>query len=321
MNRYVVLGAGAIGAGIGGRLAVAGADVTLIARGDHLLALQDHGLVLRSAEGTDQVDVDAVAHVKDARIGPADVVVLATKSQDTAAALAQLVAAGDRQATVVCAQNGVDNERQALRFFPNVYGMCVMMPAGRLESGVVDLGAAPVFGILDVGRYPSGSDDGVEQLAAELRSASFASLADPAIMARKYRKLLLNLGNVLDAAIRPHDDGTRELRRRAMIEAEELLAAAGIAVGSAEDDRERRQAFRYAPIPGSARQGSSSWQSIVLGRPTIETDYLNGEIVLIARQLGRRAPINEALVALGDRMVRERLPARSLGTRDLAIEG
>ena len=49
-------------------------------------------------------------------------------------------------------------QRQALRLFPNVYGVCVMFPSAHLEPGVVRANCSPVPGILDIGRFPNGID-------------------------------------------------------------------------------------------------------------------------------------------------------------------
>ena len=62
---YVVFGAGAIGAAVGGRLALSGRDVILIARGPHLEAMQAHGLRLESPDGTETVHVPAVGHPRE----------------------------------------------------------------------------------------------------------------------------------------------------------------------------------------------------------------------------------------------------------------
>jgi len=86
----VIFGAGAIGGGIGGLMASAGGDVTLIARGPHLDAMRANGLILRTPAGDRTVKVTTAADVRAAEVGPSDVVILATKSQDTPAALAAL---------------------------------------------------------------------------------------------------------------------------------------------------------------------------------------------------------------------------------------
>ena len=90
-TRYVVFGAGAIGAVVGGRLAQAGCDVTLIARGAHLEALRAHGLRIESPTGTDTVHCPAVGHPREIDWLSSPVVLLAVKSHQTLAALAELV--------------------------------------------------------------------------------------------------------------------------------------------------------------------------------------------------------------------------------------
>jgi 2-dehydropantoate 2-reductase len=143
--RFMVYGAGAIGGVIGGRLFEAGHDVTLVARGDHLVALQARGLELVSPAGRSTLAVPAVGHPSEAELADGDVVVLAMKSQDTADALAALVAHAPPGINVVCAQNGVENERLALRTFENVYAMTVMCPATHLEAGTVVAQSAPKY--------------------------------------------------------------------------------------------------------------------------------------------------------------------------------
>jgi 2-dehydropantoate 2-reductase len=321
--RYVIFGAGAIGGGIGGLLTDAGRDVTLIARGPHLAAMQADGLQLRSPGGDRCVKVHAVGNVAAAEIGAGDVVILATKSQDTGPALAELTLDGHPDLVVLCAQNGVDNERQALRTFPRVYGMCVMMPATHVAPGEVRLDSEGYPGVLDVGLYPSGVDATAEAIAEDLRAAGFGSMAQPAVMRRKYRKLLRNLGNVLDAAMVPSSAHYAQLQALAAAEALELFAAVGIDVETEEEETARRMNLQVRRGRSAGESGSSTWQSLVRGSGSIENDYLNGEVVLIARLHGRRAPVNEVLWQLGHRVVRDRLAPRSVDPAEIvgAIAG
>ena len=304
--RYVVLGAGGIGGTIGGRLFEHGHDVVLVARGAHLDALRDRGLELRSPQGTVVMPVPAVADAAEVGLGPGDVVLLATKTQDTVAALATLDRSPD--VTVVCAQNGVQNERMALRRFADVHGMCVALPASHLEPGVVECYAAPRHGILDVGRYPGGTDATDERIAADLDASGFIAEAAPDVMARKYGKLLMNLANVLEAAADPADWG--DLYDRARTEALECFAAAGIDAVADEDPR--RDQMRMTPIDGRRRSGGSTWQSLAKGSGSTEADYLNGEIVLLGRLHGVPTPVNEVLRREADRCAREKLPPASM---------
>src|SRR5215468_15510 len=164
--RFVVYGAGAIGGVIGGRLFQHGHDVALIARGAHYEVMRDNGLRLVDPDTDVTLPVPVVDHPAALEWGPDDVVVLAMKTQDTAPALDALVAAGaSPDMGVVCAQNGVENERLAARRFANVYAMCVMCPAAHLEPGVVEASSTPVSGLLDLGCYPLGINARGEAIA------------------------------------------------------------------------------------------------------------------------------------------------------------
>lgn len=315
--RYVIYGAGAIGGTIGGRLFEHGHDVTLIARGEHRQALAERGLTLVSPERTVQLDIPTVEHPSQIEFEDDDVVVLAMKSQDTDPAVQALAAVAPTTITIVTAQNGVANERFALRRFAHVVAMCVMLPAEHLEPGVVVAYAAPIAGILDVGRFPHGSDSTVERIARELTSSGFDSRAEPRIMRAKYGKLLMNLGNALEAACGPEARGSG-LYKQAKAEGIACLDAAGIDVASDDEDRARRgDTLKMQPVNGHARDGGSSWQSLARETGAIETDHLNGEIVLLGRLHDVPTPVNEALQRVANRMARERVAPGTLSPEEV----
>lgn len=307
----MIYGPGAVGGTIGGRLAQHGHDVALIARGAHGEAIGRDGLRLRTPDGDHVVRLPVVDRPGALSLGAGDVVVLAMKTQHTEAALDELAAAAPADLPVVCAQNGVENERLALRRFANVHAMCVMLPGTHLEPGVVVAHGAPRSGILDLGRYPSGVDDVDGELAAALDGAGFSSRADAAIMRRKYAKLLMNLGNALEAACGAAAR-TSELGARARREALTCYSAADIDAASQEEDAERRgDLVAIAPVEGEARGGGSSWQSLARGAGSVEADHLNGEIVLLGRLHGVATPVNELLRRTANAMAHEREPAGS----------
>ncbi|MEV6966830.1 2-dehydropantoate 2-reductase [Hamadaea sp. NPDC051192] len=306
--RYVILGAGAVGGVVGGLLAVAGHEVALLARGDHLAAIRRDGLQVQTPGTVHQLKLDAAADPAELGLRDGDVVLLAVKGNDTEAALQSVARTGVRGLTVVCLQNGVANERLALRYFADVYGICVMLPATHLEPGVVRADCAPVPGILDIGRIPSGLDDQAARISADLRSAGFVSELREHIMPWKYCKLLVNLGNGIRAVCVPAER-VEELVAEARAEAAAVLDAAGIAYVSEAEDRRRRGDILQ--LKGS-RSGSSSWQSLERGTGSIETDYLNGEIVQLARQLGRPAPLNERIQRWATRFAAEHRPPGTL---------
>ena len=291
---------------IGAGLAMGGHDVALIARGAHLQALKERGLEFHTAEAEPELlSIPAVGDPAELKLTGEDVVILAMKTQDTDAALDALAESAPSELAVVCAQNGVENERLALRRFPNVYGMCVMLPGVHLEPGVIEGAGTPVYGVLDVGRYPSGSDDVAKDLAAALDGSGFRSQADDRVMRFKYAKLRINTGNALDAACGQAHRET-DLAKRAAAEALQVFTAAGIEVASRDEEAARREGFRTAQIGGRQRAGSSSWQSLAKASGSIEADYLNGEVVLLGRQHNIDTPVNEALRRLANRMARDR---------------
>ncbi|MGO9196287.1 MAG: ketopantoate reductase family protein [Acidimicrobiales bacterium] len=322
--RYVILGAGAIGGAIGGKLAVHGRDVVLVARGAHLEALQREGLELRDPDSTERIDIRAVGSTAEAGLTDEDCVIVATKAQHTEVALDELRAAAGSHAramAVVCAQNGVENERVALRRFEHVYGMRVILAGTHLEPGVVEIATAPVFGVLDVGRFPAGRDATSEAIAADLVASGFDATSSDQVMSFKYLKLLVNLGNALEAAsgTRLGSDTARAIFQSAQAEARACFEAAGIEVADEAHESARRK-LRGGPRPvnGVTRRGGSSWQSLERGTGNIEADYLNGEIVLLGRMHGIPTPVNALLQELANRLARERRPAGSVPVEEIA---
>jgi 2-dehydropantoate 2-reductase len=297
--RFVVYGAGAIGGVVGARLAQAGHDVVLIARGAHHDAIRDEGLRLVTPDAPPvTLSIPVVPHPASLDLRDDDVVVLAMKSQHTGDALHALLECAPPTISVVCAQNGVANERAALRLFDDVYGVCVVLPALHLEPGVVEAYASPLTGILDVGRFPHGVGPRGEKVAAALASATFESVARGDIMRWKYGKLLNNLGNAVDALCGPDPDA-RVVHRRAWTEGAAVLAAAGIDAVSPDEDAARRgQGFQWGGDAARSRPGGSSWQSLARGTGSIEADYLNGEIVLLGRLHDVPTPVNLLLQQL-----------------------
>jgi 2-dehydropantoate 2-reductase len=195
-------------------------------------------------------------------------------------------------------QNGVENERRVLRRFPNTYAMCVMCPATHLRPGVIQAHSAPVSGLLDLGRYPSGIDHVGQAVADALDATTFQSVARPDIMRWKYRKLLMNLGNAVGALCGQRGRGSG-LAEEAEREGRTVLEAAGIDVASAEEDRARRDDHLQMRSTTSGEwRGGSSWQSLARGTGSIEAEFLNGEIVLLGALNGVPTPVNALLQRL-----------------------
>jgi len=302
---YLVYGAGAVGGVIAAHLRLAGLPVTLVARGQHLARIRDRGLVLDTAGGRETVPVTAVGGAAEVDWAGPPVVLLTVKSHQTAAALDDLAAAAPAGTVVVSAQNGVANEPAILRRFAATYSICVMLPSAHVEPGVVVQQCWPTPGILDVGRFPGGTDGTAVAIAADLSRAGFVSEPRADVMAWKYRKLILNLGNGVNATCRPGPDAD-ELVRRAREEGETAIAAAGIGIVSEAADRERRGDILRGRPRTSAVRGGSTWQSLSRGTGNVEIDYLAGEIVLLGRLHGVPTPVNELLQRTTSELARRR---------------
>jgi 2-dehydropantoate 2-reductase len=302
--RIVVFGTGAIGGTVAAALARKGQEVTAIARGEQMAAIRERGLRLRSPKDDFTVVLDVVETPEDARIGAGDAVLMAMKGQHMQAALEALRAAGVRDQPIFCLQNGVDNERKALRLFGNVHGVTVMMPSAFRVPGEVIVYSEPQYGVFDIGRAAGGHDDADGALAKALSAANIAGYVADDVMASKYGKLLLNLNNIVGAAFAPDDD-TQPLKDLLRSEAETVLAAAGIRWADVGvDDPRRKRHMSMSEVPGVVPFASSTNQSLERGTGSVETDWLNGEIVLLGRLHGVPTPANAAMTQLAARLAR-----------------
>jgi 2-dehydropantoate 2-reductase len=337
VTRYVFIGAGAIGSAVGGLLANNGSEVLLVARGDHARAMIDNGLTVRCPDTRFTVAAPTVTGPEDVRLKPDDVLVLTTKTHQADAALnewadvavydgEEMVGRAADLLPVFTALNGVASEEIALRYFERVFAVCVWFPAVMIEPGEVIVRSVPLRGVFHVGRYGSSPEPDadaklLDSFARDWDDAGCRVTTPDAVMEWKYRKLLSNLGNVFQALL-GDAEGADDLRESADREAREVLAAAGIAYTSDEQEQAARaEGFTVKPVPGEPEQlGGSSWQSLIRGTGTIETDYLNGEIALIARRIGRRAPINARLTALARHAARNNVRPGGLGVDQLRAE-
>jgi 2-dehydropantoate 2-reductase len=316
MPRYIILGAGAVGGAIGGRLGLVGRSVVLVARGDHLAALREHGLRLRTPDEDTRQRLPAIGGPEEIQLDVEDILILATKSHQAHEVMVrwtdlpvhhngQTIGTAGALLPIFIALNGVAGETFAHRYFRHVYGVCVWMPVVHLVEGEVIIRSTPQSGMLHIGRVPkntASSDHALAQVAADLESANFDVPLPDDVMAWKYRKLISNIGNVFQALVARNGDW-RPLVADAEAEARRILDAAGISyISDAEESAARAAGFTIKPLAGvPATTGGSTWQSLQRGTGNIETDYLNGEIAMLAHRAGLEAPINFRLAMLARR--------------------
>jgi thiosulfate/3-mercaptopyruvate sulfurtransferase len=342
-RRYVVIGAGAVGATVAAQLAEAGQAVVVVARGANLAALRARGLRYVRPDGERRVPLHAVGGPYDLDLRAGDVLVVAAKAQDAEALFAEWAwrpvgdttagpgavagqpAAAAEALPVVLLQNGLDTARSALRRFRAVVDAAVVMPASYLRPGEVVSRGMPQVGGVVLGRAPGGGGSGsthpadltADQVAADLGRAGFASTVVDDIARYKAGKLLGNLAYNLDAVAAPGP--LRDAVAAAAVEeAQAVFTAAGVeAIEPRLAAGLEMEGWRIADVAGHGPAGSSTWQSLARGG-TVESDFINGEIVLLARLHGAPAPVNEALArCLGTAAVAGSAPA-GLGEAELA---
>ncbi len=318
--RFIVYGAGGIGAAMGAFLHESGQESVLIARGEHLRRIQAEGLTLITGEGRSVVRVPAVGHPGELEPRPDDVVLLTMKAQDTELALRDLRdTVGDPWNTpVFCVQNCLANERMAARYFAHVYGVMIVIPGVYLEPGVVFNPIAGNHGYMDVGCYPSGIDSRVEMFVEAVRRAGYAANPHPDVLGPKAAKFLGNLENAMGAITDGRGDSgpyMAEARREAI----ECLRAAGHPLEDHESYAARRKAHRGTDVelPETRGNRGSSWQSLKRGQGTIEVDFLNGEVVLLGRLHGIPTPFNAVLQRVANSMARNRQQPGLYAAEDL----
>jgi 2-dehydropantoate 2-reductase len=313
--RITVYGAGGVGGYFGGRLALGGADVHLIARGAHLRALQEHGLRVRSTLG----DFATPVHATDdpAEVGACDVVLFCVKSYDTeeaADSLAPLLQAGTGVLTL---QNGVDNvEKLAAAIGErHVLGGAAYIFATVVEPGVIAHTGAPgsfVFGELDGAR-----SERAERLLALCRDADVRADLVTNIRVRLWEKFVFICAQagVTATALVPigvirKTPETWDLFQRILGEVAALAAAEGVPLEP--DAVEQLTGWGRTLEPTVF---SSLYDDLARGR-RIELEALHGFVVRRSRDRGLQAPVSEVIYALlkphviqnADRYQQERSP-------------
>jgi 2-dehydropantoate 2-reductase len=320
VTRYVVIGAGAIGALLAARLTLAGIDSVLVARGANLEALRTRGVTIHHPDGTAIVDVSVTGGPEDVELSTGDILVFATKTQDLEGVLTDwarrpLTGGGfGSDLPALTLQNGLAAEDAALRRFRSVYGVSMWIAASYLVPGEVVSPSWPTVGIAWIGASAPAVpvDATAARIAVDWEAAGFLARVVPDIRSVKAHKLLGNLSNALDL----FSGDTRELAIAAgelRSEADRVYAAAGIRPVDPGSDALGFASLDFRPVPGQVTGKRSTWQSFARGS-TSEVDFLNGEIVLLGRKHGVPTAVNEHVQrALGELALEGGVHPRQLG--------
>ncbi|OED00884.1 2-dehydropantoate 2-reductase N-terminal domain-containing protein [Rhizobium sp. YK2] len=318
MARYIIIGAGAVGASLAAEFETHGIPYLLVGRGTQIAHIAAHGLSYRRPDGHRVLGLNTADTATPPALQPEDILILAVKAQDVEAttefwAWRQVEGAGfASELPLVTLQNGLAAEDIALRRFDRVYAASIRIPARYTVTGEVVVGGEPNVGIVALGRYPEGLDDTALSIVADLTKAGYLAEERPDIRRWKAAKLEHNVTNAVELF-----GGPAELRSKASAdlasEARAVLVAAGYDPAAPSEWKIDISAWRVAPESGIKPGQQSTWQSFTRGA-TSEVDYLNGEIVRLGRIHGVAAPLNAAFQQAAARLA---IDGRAPGTRDI----
>lgn len=299
--RYIIYGAGGIGSIMGGHLLRTGHGAVLIGRPGHVDAIKARGLRLTTPTAEYIVPIPAYTGPEQIEFRPDDVVCLCMKGQDTEAAVKALKKQVE-DVPVCCFQNGVRNEETVARYFPRVYGAMVRVGAVYLDDGEVIARRDPP-GWYIIGRYPAQADPFAEEIARGIREAGYFVRTVEDAMPYKWGKLMANLGNAIGAISNGSWKETDFIYKAVAAEAEAVVKKAGIKVISQQEVADSWPEIT-APLKGqlNTEAQSSTWQSLARRQGHVETEFLNGEIVRVAKRVGMEAPLNAKLVEIAEQM-------------------
>ena len=313
MMKFAIVGAGAIGAFLGAMLARAGEDVTLIARGEHLRAMQEHSVRVRGEIGEFQVPITATDD--PTTVGEVDVLVLTLKAHSVPAIAAGLRPMIGRNTSVLTAQNGFPwwyfyahgGEWEGMRLEsvdpggvisqhidPSRVVGCVVYPSTEiLEPGVVWHAEGNRFAIGE----PDGSkSERCRRIADSLIKAGLRCPIRTNIRHDIWVKLMGNVAyNPISALTRAtlidivQCVETRALAAAIMQEAEAVAEKLGIDIGVTIEQR----------LEGAEKVGhhkTSMLQDIEAGKPT-ELEAIVGAVIELGEKLGVALPNMKAVYA------------------------
>jgi 2-dehydropantoate 2-reductase len=293
--RVLVVGAGGVGGYFGAKLARAGTNVTMLARGAHLEAIRRDGLRVRSAiDGDSVARVEAVAAVGSS---PADAVLLCVKSFDTESAVEAIRPAVGPDTAVLSLQNGVDNEDK----------IDAILGAGHALGG-----AAYVFAVIEApgvivhrfaGRIVFGEMDGRPRPRATRLHDAFAAAGVPVELSPHVRRVLWEKYLLISAqagmtcitrcptgVVRDTPE-TWTMYRRIVEELSAVARAAGIGLGPDIVETIMKQAASIG-----ADTYSSLHHDLVSGK-RLELEALHGHAVRLGERLGVPVPTIFAVYA------------------------
>ena len=294
--KIAVMGSGGVGGFYGGHLANAGSDVAFIARGPHLAAMSEHGLVIESAVNG-RMHVPRVVVTDDpATIGVADFVLIAVKLWDTDAAVRAVAPLIGPKTTVVSLQNGVIKDDILRRAFggARVIGGVVYVAAHVSRPGVIRQTGTMQRCIL--GEYDGRRSERVEALSQALLHAGVNVEISDDIRRALWEKYVFLVGlsgstTAMRSTIGPIREHPRT--RGFLRELMEETVAVGRAHGVNLPERYAEQRLAFVDTM-AADMTSSMHHDLTSGNP-LEVAWLSGGVVQLGQKVGVSTPANRAV--------------------------
>jgi len=294
--RVAVFGAGAVGSYLGSRLAAAGSDVHLVARGAHMQALREKGLTLITPDGVSTTSVWATDD--PATIGPVDIVLFCVKSYDTESAVEQLPPLVGPETAVISIQNGIENEAKIAAAIgaEHVLGAATYILAAIESPGVVRSGSARIV----IGELHEGQpSERVQAIVDRFRAGGVDATATRDVRLAKWDKYVLLVAfSAVTAATQLTVGDIRGsvaasgMLRVIMTEAWSIGRALGVPL--ADDLVDRAHALVLAQDDD---EGTSLRHDLLTGH-RMELDALQGTLRRLGRQTGIPTPWTDAAFAI-----------------------
>lgn len=293
--RIAIMGSGGVGGYFGAKLARAGCDVTFIARGAHLEAMRNSGLLVESKAGNIQIESPQVTS-DPAGIGKVDLVLFGVKLWDTAAAARAIVPLVGPQTAVVSFQNGVQKD-ELLRSIVGddaVMGGVCYIAATIARPGVIQHGGA--MQKLVFGEYGIKGATRTQALLDACKRAGIDAEISADIRRATWEKFVFLVGLSATTATMRAPVGTVRANPRAramLLDAMKEVVAVGRAEGVAlaEDFADNRLAFCDSLPP----EMNASMRNDLERGNRLEAEWLSGDVVARGQRLGVPTPINRTV--------------------------
>ncbi|MCH2676206.1 MAG: 2-dehydropantoate 2-reductase [Chloroflexota bacterium] len=293
--RIAIMGAGGVGGCLGGLLAKAGNDVSLIARGEHLEALREHGLKVIRPGGEIIVEIQATGDPSE--VGQVDLVLFTVKTFQNRHVITSLKSLMGPETSVITLQNGVESHEQlsAVLGASNILPGAYWASSHILSPGVIseDVEARVSFGAVDDTESLRALD-----IRKVFRDAGIEAELSPDPLRVLWEKfvVLSALSGITSAAqTRPKELLQFPDARKMFCDAMEEALAVGLAKGVDLPANLVRDSLNYIDgLPDFQNTMHSDYEA---GRPT-ELDALSGAVIRLGNQIGVKTPVHGYLYSV-----------------------